>query len=1512
MKLKVTLNSAPALIDVVITCDAAATVEDVAQAIRLADPRQPTVRARDLPRLTLAVTAPSFGHEVQLPSDKPLSEAAIGAGYRVRVAVPEPERTDPRGVAAVLRVLRGPDEGAEFPLRYGDSVLGRDAGVDVRLHDPLVSGRHARVTIGNVVELVDLNSANGLLVDGGVVPRVVLEPGRSVVIGGSEVAVALTAPSRGAVAEVGGSRPFIRRPRVVTRFAGGPMVPPQLPTPRDPAKFPALSLVMPMVMGIAMFALTKSPFSLLFVVMGPVMMVGSWNDNRLTRKRQLADEAARFEDGFGRLANDLAAKRPEEVRIRLQETPAAADVMADAHRLGDLLWSRRPEHWNFGAVRLALGTAPSRTTVPVEPDTGRGIPEYAARVRALADHYREVDGVPLAEHPSEAGAIGIAGDRAAAADLARALVVQLTGLHSPAELVVTAVVGPRTSPDFEWLTWLPHTSSPQSPFGDGLHLADSAATCVALVAALESLVASRRGRTAAARGAQDERSTVAMRGAGADDEEAGFPAEQLPAVVLLISADAPVPVGRLVQLVEDAADAGVFPIWLADDLAQLPAVCRTFVDVGDGRRDAEIGYVRLGRRASGAIERVSHDDATAFARRLASIVDAGAVAVDASDLPSSVTMLSLLGTGLVDSPAAAVDRWQQNGSIHDRTGSGSPAGAGRATLRAIVGQSAGDALRLDLRTQGPHALVGGTTGAGKSEFLQAWVLGMAAEYSPDRVTFLFVDYKGGSAFAECTSLPHSVGIVTDLTPYLVRRALTSLRAELHHRELLLSRKKAKDLLELERRGDQEAPPALVLVIDEFAALVGDVPEFVDGVVDIAQRGRSLGIHLIMATQRPAGVIKDNLRANTNLRVALRMADANDSADVVGEAVAAGFDPALPGRAVARTGPGRLLPFQSAYAGGVTGAAPERAAVQIAELRFGAEAQWPVPPDEETTEVRAGATDLSRLVGTFIAAAEAAEIPAPRRPWLDQLPDVLDLTELGQDSDTRLRYGLTDVPERQARRPAVFEPDTAGHLGVFGASGTGKSTLLRTLAAAAASADEPVHVYGLDFAGGALRMLTPLPNVGAVIPGDDLERGARLLATLRALLDERSVSFPAVNASTITEYRALTGRREPRVLLLVDNFQAFRDAFDTSSTSAVYTTLLRILSEGRQFGVHLVLTADRAGAMPTAVLAGVQERVVLRLADDSTYLVLGAPNDVLTAASPPGRALVDRHETQIAVPGGSANVVAQSKALEVLAASLRASTDPVVAPAVRSLPTEIDPDDLPDRVGDRPVLGVSDDDLQPVGFDPTGAFVVAGGPGSGRTSALISIARALHRFDPGAELHYLGRRRSLVRSAVPWTQEATSPEEIQALAKALAARVAAGPPGDVGAPRIVTVIEGISDFLSGPADAAIVELIKATKRNEHLVIAESESSTWTSSWPLLAEMKSARRGIVLQPDPIEGDTILRTTFPRVARASFPVGRGFAALGRGIVRVQLPLAAAPTPASRSLLPPPVLVDHPGPAG
>ena len=432
------------------------------------------------------------------------------------------------------------------------------------------------------------------------------------------------------------------------------------------------------------------------------------------------------------------------------------------------------------------------------------------------------------------------------------------------------------------------------------------------------------------------------------------------------------------------------------------------------------------------------------ARLTAPVVDSGVPVDDDSDLPRSVSFLSLVGPELAEAPGAVIERWGESRSI--LTGPYAAAARGRpkpGNLRAVVGQSPQGTFSIDLRADGPHALVGGTTGAGKSEFLQAWILGMAAAHSPQRVTFLLVDYKGGSAFRDCVNLPHTVGLVTDLSPHLVRRALASLSAELRHREHILAQHKAKDLVELERRGDVAAPPSLVIVVDEFAALVQEVPEFVDGVVNVAQRGRSLGLHLILATQRPAGVIKDNLRANTNLRVALRMADEADSDDVLGTTAAAYFDPALPGRAVSKTGPGRLTPFQTGYAGGWTSDAPPRPELQVETLGFGSGIPWERPVEEQPGEAEAdlGPTDIQRMVTQIGAASTEAQIPLPRKPWLPELAPVYDLAGLPTARrDDELVFGVSDDPDSQTQPVISFRPDIEGNLAVYGVQRLGQERL----------------------------------------------------------------------------------------------------------------------------------------------------------------------------------------------------------------------------------------------------------------------------------------------------------------------------------------------------------------------------------------------------------------------------------------------------------------------------------------
>lgn len=1501
MRVKLTLRRPAApLTDVVVMADSTATIADVARQIATTDPAR-SIAAAPADVLTLSVAPPTSEQLTMLNPDLLVGDAPIGSGFLAEVVNVGPNRVSVGGAgtrpAAVLTVVAGPAAGQEFPLPIGHFLIGRDSANDVTIADPLVSKRHARIEVAaTFVELVDLNSANGILVDGGLVQRLRVIPGQSFALGDCEFVVHMVSDFDGSasgdpVLERGGALMFNRSPRVEERFTGQELDEPRYPRDQPSRLFPWPMLVAPILLAVTMFSITQRPASLLIAAASPMMMFGNFISQKTNIGQRLRKEAESFEEQFERLEETLYHSHPKEREVRQNEVPAVAVVFDEAMRLGPLLWTRRPEHWNFLALRLGVCESEARTRIK-RTETPEALVEYVERVDRLEERYRMIDDVPILESLQSVGSIGVAGPTSLASDALRGIAVQLFGTHSPNELVTVALTEPGWANELDWLKWLPHTSSERNPFKE-MPLADSASTGTALLSGLEEIVLRRSRESKSARppyGADWDPmryGTDVKRAA----EDATFPGQT--AILVIITNDAPVDRARLTQILERGADVGVYALFVAPVVEALPAACRTFVDVSAGLADAVVGTVRSGVDYRGVqVEGVSHAYMTMFAKRLAPVVDSSTVIEDSSDIPNSVSFLSLVGNEVAEDASAVIDRWRQNNTIIDRSGAPQSRLKKAGNLRAIIGQSQTDAMTLDLRTQGPHALVGGTTGAGKSEFLQAWVLGMAAAHSPDRVTFLFVDYKGGSAFADCVDLPHTVGLVTDLSPHLVRRALTSLRAELHHREHLFNRKKAKDLLELEKRRDPETPPALVLVIDEFAALAGEVPEFVDGVVDIAQRGRSLGIHLIMATQRPAGVIKDNLRANTNLRVALRMADESDSKDVVDDPVAATFPPSLPGRGIAKTGPGRLVPFQSAYAGGWTTDEAQVAEVKVAELRFGSIQTWEAEqaPESDAHDEDLGPNDQKRIVATLVNAAREARIPAPRRPWLDDLEGAVDLRDLPVLGDGQVLLGKMDVPERQLQEPAYFHPDKDGSLLVYGTSGSGKSTVLRTIAIAAGF--EPAHsnveVYGLDFGSGALKSLEMLPHVGSIISGDDSERVQRVLRSLAAVLDDRGKRFSAANASSLTEYREITGKDEARILILIDGFPQFRSEWEsTTARMPFYQTFMRILGEGRPLGVHVIASADRSGSVPTAVSANVSRRVVLRLSDESGYAMLNAPKDVLDERSAPGRAIVDGRETQIATLGGTPNVAEQTKLLEQHATALRAAGAREV-PEIGALPTRLSVRDLPDRLGEFPVLGVAEDTLAARDFDPVGTFVVAGPPSSGKTTALKGIITSIRRFDPEVKLFHFGGRRAQLKGYVDWTRSAVTPEDAKELAKEIA-EIAVDETIPV---RMLVIVEDVPQFADGPAEREMKALFQAINRSDHLLVGDADVTQVTSGFGFIGDFKAGRKGIVLKPDAFDGDAIFKVPFPKVKRTDFPDGRGiFVQAGRQVT-VQLPLIEGDT--------------------
>ncbi|SDQ05996.1 FtsK/SpoIIIE domain-containing protein [Leucobacter chromiiresistens] len=1549
MKLKLTLVVPRLeLHDVTLSCDVTATVADAARALLTAgitdDPRLRDAARDRLAPVTLRGRAGGSGPVLLLDPMSPIGASGLQSGWIVEPVAEFGTRSGERRVIEIggyLEVMTGAHAGATYSLIAGVNTVGRDQSCRVHLGDRSVSRRHAEIEItagsGAGIVIRDLGSANGTNLggpDGQPIAEHLIRRSTEFALG--EVVVRITpGPPVPPIPALSHRVMHTRAPRLAPVFPASLRELPAPPAPAQPNRIPMLAMLAPMMMGGAMFVITQSPMSLMMVAFSPIMMIGSWLDTRIGGKRKQKRDRARFEESLAADRAALAELRRREIEARSAETPAIAEIADAVERRSGLLWTRRPEHRAFLEVRFGDGVLPSRTQIelPARGDADRAQWDVLQRI---ATEFSEVAPVPLLERFERCGSIGVVGDPIWAEGMARSLLLQLVGLHSPTELVIACFASPHHAAEWEWLKWLPHVDAVTSPIGSW-QLADDERSSIRLIAALEGLLALRRS-------AASRRSSVRshLDGETRNDEQHGDAIDDLPtipAVIVLVLDAVHVDLSRIIALAEDGPDFGIHALWVARAVDDLPAACRTYAELGSA--EGAVSFVRSSSRAPlQRLEPVESMRALELARRLAPVEDTSARALDESDLPKAVHLRDLHAVDLLGGAQPVLRAWHRSGSVTATWRLGEEREP--ISLAAVVGQSPDGPAIVDLRLQGPHALVGGTTGAGKSEFLQSWIMSLAATVGPDRLTFLLVDYKGGAAFAECVDLPHTVGLVTDLSPHLVHRALASLRAELHHREELLAAHGAKDLIAMERRSDAAAPPVLVIVIDEFAALAAEVPQFIDGVIDIAQRGRSLGLHLVMATQRPAGVISDNLRANTNLRVALRMADAADSSDVLGVADAASFAAETPGRGAMKVGPGRARHFQTGYLGGRAVDDRPGALVEVRSLGFAEGAPWSIPPPGRAPQRRRAKPprDIERLRDGIVAAAREAGIAAPRRPWLDALPEWVGLDalraraleQLGDTGDAAI-LGLRDQPTAQAQRPVPIDLEEAGNVAFVGASGTGKTSALVALAASlSASADaHPVQLYAIDAGGGALDVIDALPTVGAVAQLADRELTVRVLRHLVDLVAERCARYAAARASGLRAFRRTPGGSgEARVVLLIDGFAAFRQSAETrAGADAPMHLLSEIMSAGRSAGVHVVMTSDRAGVIPSAMSSAVQQQYVLRLAGQHGSHAFGVRADLL-ADAPPGRAVLagTDEEIQIACVGDGPGSAAQARGLERLADELRAGRVAEAVP-VRNAPTHPALTELPVEVAGRPAYGIDTDGFAPLGMPLAGLGVIAGPPGSGLSTAARTCVHAYERWAAGRGA---GVERVLLtcvphglRAAEEWDRVAFGTDEVRDRARALTRALGGRPPsrraasptigsnvigggiGDAPVPeaegsaaafpsagwRGVVVIERPADTEGTEALPELVALARAARRSDVLVLFEWEQGSGAGVWDLFTALRQPTWGLALQPDDSEGQTPFRESLGRVKRADFPAGRGVAIESGRVtpVHVALPGGRAP---------------------
>lgn len=984
--------------------------------------------------------------------------------------------------------------------------------------------------------------------------------------------------------------------------------------------------------------------------------------------------------------------------------------------------------------------------------------------------------VPQPVDIAAASITGIVGPVDVTDGVLRWMIAQAAAHHAPRDLSLV-FLDADTSEAWAWLRWLPHVSL------------ETGAPAPARLAALQELVRGRRESCGDRPGSQD-----------------------FPAIVVVVRAYAEVArVMNLRDIVEDGPSVGVYLICTADVDSELPDHAGMVLAVSAPQSThgslAGKGF-RLGTLL---LEQVSVQWATRFARALAPFRDASNETSGA--VPDGVRLWDVLRTRA--RVGDVVTGWRSQP---------------RSTI-ATLGASADGPLCVDLKTDGPHALVAGTTGSGKTQLLQMLIMSLALANHPQWLNFVLIDYKGDSAFQECARLPHAVGKVTDLNPALVERALVSLRAELERRKVFLAEAAVSDIdayHEVGLREPHRPPlPRLVLVIDEFAELARELPDFVDGLVTIAQVGRSLGVHLVLATQRPGGVLSPAIRANTNIRIALRVADASDSVDVVGAADASSIPAGKPGRGYLRMGAAPLIEFQTARVSGVGAepGPPPRKAPVITPLG-GRDPRLDVaqPPTEELHE-----SSLAELVERMHDAAQAEGLAPPRRPWLDPLPALLPWSRRDRDPDDgRLRFplGLADFPDQQRQATVFFDPARDGHVFFIGAARCGRSQALRVVGAAIAESADPaeVHVYGIDCGAGELAALASMPHCGAIVGRHEAERVGRLLARIMSVLERRQASGGDDD-----------DRASPRLVVMLDRWEGFLSAFEGVGTYV--DTVMRLLREGAGVGIHLVIAGDRALLANPRMSAMTEAKYVLRLAERGDYALAGLNVRQIGADMPPGRCLgPDQREVQIFL-------------LDV---------EPSYRPSGQApRPFRLDP--LPTHVGvgdalallpstatrPAPIVAVGGDELVAIAPDleRSSCFAVIGPARSGRSTVLMAAAESATLT--GAEVVLVSPRPGSMRQV----ERQPGVRVADATAAHIEAVLALGRGG-----RLVLVVDDV-DQLDPSVDDALHAAVRGSVPGAFLLVAGTAEGIGYGLRGWRAEVRRAGQGLLLSPrSPTDGELI----------------------------------------------------------
>ncbi|GAA1595698.1 type VII secretion protein EccC [Kribbella karoonensis] len=1268
----------------------------------------------------------------------------------------------------------------------------------------------------------------------------------------------------------------------------------------------------PMVMvGVGLLALT-----LLGSIGGMITSRGKGGKDRKNQRTRYLDYLERMRDDFSTQERTARAEA-----LELNPPPdALLDCVADVSRL----WERRRTDSDFLQPRCGSGRVP---VVPAMVGQGGSAMEppdqfMMAEANALVRRFTEMPNMPLTVPLDHVGNVSIVGDREGVVRVARSLLVQTAVFHAPEDVSIAAAFPGQALPDWQWMNWLPHVQDPERRQGAApfRRIAEDPRKLSQLLS--DDLAERVQWATESRRGSVnfEDRRKLTRRLLVLHDTYGGVSAEVRP------DADDTLVPGEL----------GVTVLHLVADRVQEPSAVTMRITVfGDEVRieDLRGQYPMV---ASGQVDQLDAAVAEGIARELAPL-RLSAESLDQDGQHDDVDFMGLIGIQDV----ARLDfgqLWQPRSE--------------RAFLRVPLGvDDSGGIVQVDLKESaqlgmGPHGLCVGATGSGKSEVLRTMVMALMATHSPEDLSFVLVDFKGGASFAPFERVPHVAGIITNLRDdaSLIERAYKSLEGEVLRRQQVL--KDAGNIANItdyrlyrQQRPDMEPLPHLFVIIDEFGELLNERPDFIDLFLSIGRIGRSIGVHLLLSSQRVESGKLRGLETYLSYRLGLRTFSEEESRTVL-DSTDAFHLPPLPGFGFLKVDTSVYQRFRAAYVSGAyvppNDEVVEDAQVDVRPLEIPpyqlSEAEVDVSKPLEATERTTGPTELNVFVDQVRKAAQQV-----LKIWLPPLPKACTLDGLAGRTDFVDGRGLQlSVRAPQMQPPVAVVDDPAnqqqsvyrldltragGHAAIVGGPQSGKTTALRTLVTSLAHTHTPreVAIYALDLAGGGMQALSELPHVGGVALRTDRERIRRTVEEIRGMIDEREQVFRKHALDTMEGLRRdhaagmLPELPVADVVLVIDNFGAIRTTFDELDEP-----ITDILQRGSSYGVHVVASMMRWNDVRMQNQAMFGTMLELRLNDPTDSNIDRRLQEVLRKAGP-GRMLVPGSKlfAQFALPrvDGVADDENLSEILEAQAVTVRSTWQGPRAPEVRILPLQLPRDQVGDDVR-RPAvvpIGLDERAMAPVYLDLEGRdtnLVVFGDSASGKTNIVRLIVQQLVERHTSDQLVFavLDPRRGL-REFVPEPYlggYAPTGRVAAGLAAGVSQELAKRMPDDTGAipeagqggPRIVVLADDYDLLTSGgqsPMDPFLPYVAAGRDIRLHFIVTRRASGASRQLYEpfLSAVMESGAAGLVLSGDRSEGQ-LFTGAYP----GDYPPGRGlFVRRGDGPELVQTALADAAQSVSRS---------------